>query len=139
VTVWLNTRGAIEGSFWLVSSGVHDTPGFEKPGDGNVVAASLRYVLSVFPHAPKVSLLLMGGPGVVQRSGDAWTNTTGTTSPAGILGMALDLHPVHTWGLRATVEDYFYSVRFTSDPLEGAGPSQSQQDFVVSLSLSVRP
>jgi hypothetical protein len=138
VTLWLNTQGAIEGSFWLVSSGVHDVTGFEKSIDGNIAGASLRYVRSVFSHAPKVSLLLMGGPGVVQRSGDAWTYTTGTRSLAGVLGMALDLHPVRTWGLRATVEGYYYSPTLNNDPI-GGGPWQSQEDVVASLSLSVRP
>jgi hypothetical protein len=129
VTAWLSNRGAIEGSFWYSPSRV--VSGYIPVGSseqaGSFVAAALRFVLSLAPHAPAMSALVMGGPAMVHRS---LAPGNGTTSFGGALGFALDMRPKRHLGVRAQIEDYLYS------PHAQYGPREMRQDFVLSLSIS---
>jgi len=117
VTDWLSNQGAIEGSFWYTRSGV--SAGFF-PVDttfkraGTFVMAALRFVLSLAPHAPTMSALILGGPAIAYHDGPI--------SLGGALGFALDMRPKRLLGVRAQVEDYLYG--------------EDSQDFVLSLSMT---
>lgn len=132
VTAWLGTRGAIEGSFWYAPSGV---TGWERVR-GNIDLASVHLVLSLAPRAPTVSPLLLAGPAVIHRSGDAYTDVRGTTSPGGALGMGVGIHPGRRVACRVQVEDYLYRVKFASRTVPGVSEWEFQHDFVFSLSVS---
>jgi len=122
-TAWFGKGGAIEGSFWYSPSG-STVNAFEDPG--TAVVGSLRGVLSLAPQARTMSVLLMGGPAVIHRSG--FPNDL--TSFGGTVGLGLDIHPGRGLGFRAEIEDYLYSTQST------AGNGLFHQDFVLSLSMS---
>jgi hypothetical protein len=139
VTSWLSNRGAIEGSFWYAPSGVS---GDYSNTSGNIVMAGLRLGLNLVPRAPAMSVLLMGGPALVQRSGDFYDGLRGRTSFGGALGIGLYTHPGRRFGFRAAIEDYLSSARFGYTPPTGyplrnypPGPRKLQQDLVLSLSI----
>jgi len=134
VTAWLSNRGAIEGSLWYSPSGVTGWLGYEAAA--NIVVADLRVVLSLAPPAPTTSVLLMAGPAVIHRSGDAYADVRGTTSPGGALGVGLNIHPGRHFGLRAQIDDYLYRVKFASGTGPGVSAWKFQHDFVFSLSIS---
>ena len=143
---------AFEGSFWYVPGRVIEQspysaiPGSDIPGlnqAGKMLAANLRLVLRLAPRA-QVSALLMGGPALIHRSGQFYSDLKGRTSAAGSLGLGVD---VRRLGLRAEIATYFYKQRF-GDPLtteqqilqqQGylyAPTGAAQNDFVFSLSVS---
>jgi hypothetical protein len=134
VTSWLSRRSAIEGTFWYSPSGVTQT----YRSAGKIVIADVRFVLSLAPQASTMSVLLLGGPAVIQRFGDAYVDVKGTTSPGGAIGIGLDIHPGHGYSFRAEIGDYLYSVQFASGPGPGGlvGQRKSQHDVVFSLSMS---
>jgi hypothetical protein len=119
VTTWLGSHGAIEGSFWYSPSSASGFYFVDFETSGPIVMAGLRVVLSLAPHAPFMSTLLMGGPAVIHNSYKE------TTSSGGMLGIALDVHPGRRFSVRPAIEGYRYA-------LSGA----LQQDFVFSLSVS---
>jgi hypothetical protein len=149
-TAWLNQREAIEGSFWYSRSGVTGSDNYtfstvSLTAAGKIVLADLRFVLRLAGPASRMSVLLMGGPAVIHRFGDYYTDyapfvgsVTGTTSFGGTLGTGLDIYTGHCFGFRAQIEDYLYSIRFEgSDPrYADSSERKVQQDFVFSLSLS---
>jgi len=143
VAVWFNRRSAVEGSFWYAPSKVTDDPAYVSPGAGAVTMAGLRYVFRVDPDLPVLSLLLMAGPAIVHRSGDAWAGITGTTSPALGLGIGIDALPASRVGLRGEVSDYLYNVNLSGDSDAGSwsysDSSAFQHDLIISLALSLRP
>lgn len=145
---------AIEGSFWYVPNRVIERPspytllaGTGLLNEANkIVAASLRFVLRLAPKAP-VSGLLIGGPALIHRSGEFYSGLPGTTtSPGGMLGVGVDVHPGRGLGLRGEIAMYLYSARFGDRPTFeqqlAQGPSLYvpprvwQDDFVFSLSIS---
>jgi hypothetical protein len=143
VAVWFNQRSAVEAAFGYAPSTITDDPAYASPGGGAVTTASLRYVFRVDPDLPVLSLLLMAGPAIVRRSGDAWAGLTGTTSPALGLGIGIDAFPASGIGLRGEVSDYLYNVHLSGDSDVGSwnysDASAFQQDLIISLALSLRP
>lgn len=135
ITAWLGKMAGINGSLMYAPSGV-------RAYSARVVAAALRAVVRVAPNAPTMSVLIMGGPAMIHRSGNYYVDVApvrGTTSFGGAVGLGLDIHPGHRVGIRATIEDYLYSVQFAS----GTGfytfhPSErrSQQDLLLSVSIN---
>lgn len=136
--VWLGTRGAVEGSLWYAPSGINDTTRYTTAvnygygADGKIVLVSLRGVLNLAIPATTVSVLLMGGPAVLHRFGDAWANWSGSTSGAGMLGIGVELHAGHGFGVRAAIEGYLY--RFDAQRAE-VSESAFHHDLVFSLSM----
>jgi len=111
-TAWLGKRGAIEGAFWY------------SPSDpGTVVMGSMRAVVSLAPQARTMSVILMGGPALIHRSGFVTGLLEDPTAFGGVLGIGLDMHPGHSVGVRAQIDDHLYRV------------GRLQQDFVVSFSV----
>lgn len=134
VTAWFGNRGGIEGGVWYAPSGVTDqTFG----GSGNVVTATLRVVGRLVSRGDRMSVLLMGGPALIHRFGDAYAELIGATTPGGMLGIGLDVHPGRRFGFRATIEDYMYSLRLRYYlPAGFYSVSNFQHDVVLSLSMS---
>ena len=132
VTGWFWSRAAIEGSFWTSASNV---AGSLFSGSGNVFMADVRAVFSPFSPPQPVALLIMAGPALIHRSGDAWANLGGTTSPALALGAAVDVHPSWRFGIRLQVDSYLYSPRFKYNG--NVGESLGQRDLVWSVSTGV--
>jgi hypothetical protein len=147
ITAWLGKRGGVDGSLMYSPSGVREygyltyAPSVSV-SSGSIVVAALRAVVRVDAKAPTMSVLIMGGPAMIHRSGSYYYDVApvqGTTSFGGAVGLGLDIHPGHRVGIRATIEDYLYRVQFAS----GTGfytfhPSEtkSQQDFLLSLSIN---
>lgn len=139
VTAWLGTRGGIEGAFWYSPSGVVDRAQYATivpdgfGGNGTVILGSLRAVVSVTAPARTMSLLLMGGPALVHRAGQAWSYGSNNTSFAGTFGIGLNIHRGHGVSSRAAIEGYLYELR----PLAPYwGRSTLHDDLVFSLSLA---
>jgi hypothetical protein len=142
IAVWFNHRSALEATLCYARSDVTDNPAYQSPGAGAITMAGLRYVFRVDPDLPILSLLLLGGPAIVHRSGEAWAGVTGTTSPAFSLGIGIDALPASRVGLRGEVSDYLYNVKLSGQGDNGnwyEGASAFQQDLIVSLALSLRP
>jgi hypothetical protein len=142
VTAWLSNRAAIETSFRYAASGVKFVSATPELVDstvvqrGTIIVADLRLLLALAPQARSKSLIFMGGPAVIRRSGDVYADVRGTTSPGGVLGVGLDIHPGHRVGLRAQIDDYLYTVKFASGTGPEVGSWRFQQDVVLSLSLN---
>jgi hypothetical protein len=141
VTAWFSNRGAIEGSFWYAPSRVTDvapyTDGFVgEEVAGHIVVADLRLVLSPVPQTSVVSVLLMGGPAVIHRSGDvrAVGSTSGTVA-GGVLGVGLDIHLGRRFAMRAELDDYLYTFRFPEAEAGVIGMLKFRHDLVLSLSM----
>jgi hypothetical protein len=133
-TAWLGARGGIQTSIWYAPSGIS---GEYLDSPGKIFIGTLQLVANLAPKKSNMLVLLMAGPAVVHRSGDAYADVGGTTSPAAVVGFGLEVPPARHLGLRLQFEDYLYTVSFTdmSGKYETGG-SESQQDFVLSLSLS---
>ena len=133
VTRWLGRRGGIEGSLWYSRGGVADASGYPTYypsgiSGGRVWLASLRALCNLIAPAPNTSLVLVGGPAVVQRAGDGWSYDRKGVLMAGMVGVGVDIHPGNGGGVRATIEEYLYNVL-------GA----MRHDAVLSLSLAMSP
>jgi hypothetical protein len=146
ITAWLINMVGVNASLMYAPSGVRvygflkDTPGVVS--SGSVVVASLRAVVRLAPKAAMMSVLIMGGPAMIHRSGSYYYDVApvqGTTSFGSAVGVGLDIRPGHRVGIRATIEDYLYPAQFASGTsFYTFHPSERkpQQDFLISLSIS---
>jgi hypothetical protein len=127
-------RGGIEGTVWWAPSSVSSS---SSNVSANVLAADLRGVANLIPEGRPFSFLLMGGPAVLHRGGDAYDFTTDATMFGTAFGVGLDGHWTRGLDLRAQVDCYLYQAQLfsmlgDSPPIT---PLESQRDFVVSVSL----
>lgn len=143
VTAWLSNRAAIEGSFWFAPSHVTDVTPYADgymgtDVAGHIVATDVRLVLSLIPQTREVSVLLMGGPAVIHRSGVLQNSSEfysmSKTVFGGVVGFGLDIHPGRGFAIRTALEDYLYSFTFNNDrsPIDRVW---FHHDFVLSLSI----
>ena len=136
MTAWLANRAGIEASLWYSPSGVskvgqYSLGSLNQVSGGDIVAATARVVLSLPAQTRTLSVLIMGGPAVIHRSGDYWARWQSTTRVGGSFGIGLDIHPGHRFSVRAGIEDYVYEF---SGPYDFNGAGDLHHDIVFSLS-----
>jgi hypothetical protein len=116
-----NKRWAFEATFDYSPSQVaitEDQRTFDV--NGGLLVGSLRSVVKFGPWKPKTpELQVTAGIGVINRFGSAWRGHTGTTDPAGVIGIA-GRYPMGAWmplNVRFEIENYISHVQF--GPAEG--------------------
>jgi hypothetical protein len=126
----LGDRGGLEGTVWWAPSSVSSG---SSTVSANVIALDLRGVANLIPEGRPFSFLLMGGPALLHRGGDAYAVTADATMYGTALGVGLNGH----WGLdlRAQVDCYLYQAQLFSMAGGPITPKESQRDYVVSVSL----
>ena len=136
VTAWFNPRLALEGSVLYSPSPVATefTSSFPNgallaretsQATAAVVATSVRVLVSPVP-VTRLWVYMVGGPAFVSRSGDAYSDWSGTTRFGGVVGAGAHLRVARSLALRAELEQYLYS-------LDG----HHQRDVYLSLGLSL--
>jgi hypothetical protein len=142
VAAWFGNRLGVQVALRYSPSGV-SYPRYHLPAD--ILTTSLQLVMNLAPKTSTTSLLLMAGPALIRRWGDAYAGFSGTTAGtgaitgatagAGALGIGINLHPRHHFAVRAQIEDYVYPLRFAS----GTAPASTAWQNDVMLSLSISP
>ena len=136
LTYWLSSGVGVEaaGSYGLSGVRVFDEAsqgaGFSLNGNLTTVTGRVLYRL------PRSNFQILGGGGVLIRSGDAWQGLEKLTSPAGVAGFGVRAQVTPKLALDVKVEGYFYSFK-PRDPGTGndAFPTKFQTDAVVSIGI----
>ncbi len=142
VTAWPSKRFGVDLAWGYAMSGVRGMTYNESgPRDtsANVTTVTARLLISVIPHDSKSWLYLTAGPALIVHSGAAYTDFNRTTAWGPAVGVAARFHILRSLVLRADVQDYLYTADFEDTFTQERTGGQTQNDFVVSLGLSVSP
>jgi hypothetical protein len=141
LTAWVGNRAGVQGALRYAPSGV-SSPRYHLPAD--ILTTSLQFVMNLAPKTSTASVLLMAGPALIRRWGDAYAGFSGTTAGTGVVsgttagaaavGIGIDVHLRHHVAVRAQIEDYMYRLTFASGTAPGIG--EWQHDVMLSLSIS---
>lgn len=137
-TYWMSSGLGFEaaGSYGLSGVRVYDEQsqgaGFSLNGNMTTVTGRVMYRL------PRSNFHVLGGGGVMIRSGDAWEGLEKLTSPTGVAGFGVRAQVTPKLALDVKVEGYFYSFK-PRDPGTGndAFPTKFQTDAVVSIGIPI--
>ncbi len=134
LTVWLAERLGVEGTVAYSPSDLQRTDGaFFDELDGHILLATTRGLWR-FARSSSIDWHLLGGVGLVSRSGSAYDRFEGTTDAAAVLGIGLRVRLGGHVTLRYDVEDYLYSAELAFRESLG---SHFQNDIVISQALSL--
>jgi len=139
VAAWISDRFAFEGSLAYSPSGITQTAsGF---GSGNtsgyIATGSARLLVGLGPRVLKTSLYVGGGLGLVAHGGDAYSGVSGTTRFGAVVAGGVRFKVTPSLAVRAELEDYLFSARFTDTSSGTQTASKFQNDLVLSLGLPI--
>ena len=145
ISYWLSRTVGLEavGMFTpaRIELSAQDTTGFALAASakGTVLIASARFLY----RPARTNLHFIVGAGMVRRGGDTWKFAhdsvgTKTTSPAGVIGIAVRAAVTPKFALLISAEDHLYSF----DPMLGPGGNESngsklQSDLLISIGVPI--
>jgi hypothetical protein len=105
--------------------------------DANIFTGSGRISLQVVPYTSPIALVVTGGVGVVNRSGEFYSNVQNKTDIGGTLGASARFRIGSLLHLQVSAEDYVYKPRAE---IPGFGPTdekKTQNDIHLSFGVGI--
>ncbi|MEP7228510.1 MAG: outer membrane beta-barrel protein [Gemmatimonadales bacterium] len=105
--------------------------------DANIFTGSGRISLQVVPYTSPVAFVVTGGVGVINRSGDFYSNVANKTDIGGTVGASARFRLGSLLHLQVSAEDYVYKPKAE---IPGFGPNdekKTQNDIHLSFGVGI--
>jgi hypothetical protein len=143
ISYWISNSLGIEAAGTFTPSRIEvsaqDTTGFALAASakGNILIAGARLLY----RPSRTNLHLILGGGIVHRGGDLWKQAhdsagVKTTSPTGIIGIAVRAAVTPKFALSIAAEDHIYSFD-PKDVLAGNPGSKLQNDLLITIGVPI--
>jgi hypothetical protein len=105
--------------------------------DANIFTGSGRISLQLIPYTSPVAFVVTGGVGVINRSGEFYSNVQNKTDIGGTLGASARFRVGSLLNLQISAEDYVYKPRAE---IPGFGPNdqkKTQNDIHLAVGIGI--
>ncbi len=131
---WLGSRVGFEATAQYAPSALTFSAAGLSDESANILTGSGRLAFFIVPESQPLAILVSGGVGVIDRSGEAFADVENTRDITGTAGASARLRVGRIIHLQVNIEDYIYTPGFASAPgVEG----QIQHDIQLSFGVGI--
>ncbi len=132
---WLGSRVGFEATAqYAPSTLTFSAAGLSDEASASILTGSGRLSFFIVPESQPLAILVSGGVGVIDRSGEAYADVENTRDITGTAGASARLRVGRIIHLQVNIEDYIYTPGFAS---ESGVEGQIQHDIQLSFGVGI--